>query len=327
MTSSDDTQRFSDQIRSRVRPDPAAVSVPIYIPALEAPPAGESEFQTLPLSALEPDPDNHRKDLGHRPEHSEEAKKAYRELVDTIRASGRLYAPIKVLPRRDASSKFRIFDGERRWRAALEAGLESVKVLIEAPTDQQLVVQQLVLNLGQERPNPYDIACGIQRALDTGLSRDELRESLGKSPAWMSKHLAALKYQQSIQDLLRSGVVRDLNVARALEKMEPEEREHQLARLTPSGTLLPPPPEKIAPQLSDHPAPEPEKRTKKAKPLDVSPAQAELILENLRRLDPTLFGCIEASEELPDRSRRSVAFRRLFSRVCERISSTEPPSF
>ena len=280
---------------------------------------GAPRIDLLNLAELDPDPDNHRQDIGNEPHHSPEARAKFQELVESIKHEG-LLDPIKVLHPDGTASKYRIRDGHRRYYACMAAGMTEADCIIRHQEKSRLRIGQLISNVMQQRPNPWEIARAIDQAMAEGLTQADVAESLGKSRTWVVLHRGILEYPQQLQDALKAGVLRNINTARELAKLEPDALTQELARIE---AKQPASRSSQSPDPSTESTEEKPKRLKKAKPLEIPPSAAEALLVRIRSYDPTLFGCIEASEELPDRSRRAVAFRKLFESV---LQAAESPS-
>jgi ParB family chromosome partitioning protein len=131
-------------------------------------------------------------------------------LADSLRTLG-LLEPIRV--RRveaedDGGHRYRIVDGERRWRAARLAGLPSLTCVVatSAATAADVLVEQLASNLSREDLEPLQEAAAYRRVLDaTAMPQSQLAEQVGRSPAHVARMLAILKLPQAVRDLIESG--------------------------------------------------------------------------------------------------------------------------
>jgi len=296
------------------------------------------ELLRVPISKLVPDERNHRVDLGNKETHSARARKKFLEIVSSIKAEG-LHDPIKVQRLADGE-RFLISGGHRRYFACLEAGLTEVNVLVTALRDPDLSVAQLVSNIMQERPNPCEIALAIQASVDAKVPREHIASAVGKSDAWISRHLRILSYPEPLQRVMRDGLVRNLNVADALTKLPQTALERHIAAID-SGVefiirgnkLARKSDETEADELSptvESPTPSAveAKRSKRAKPLiiEFSPEQAERVLRHLERESPAVLEAAilsinrALSEGIPDRSQNAKSFRKLFVAAMEKLA-------
>ena len=142
---------------------------------------------------------------------------ALKELAESIKTQG-VIQPILVRPLADAQlgSKFEIIAGERRWRAARMAGLQSVPVVIRDIPDNQALAVALIENIQREDLNPLEQAIGIQRLTNEfGLTHQRAAEVLGRSRTAVTNLLRLLDLAPPVRDLLADGKL-DMGHARAL---------------------------------------------------------------------------------------------------------------
>lgn len=147
----------------------------------------------IPLDRIHPNPRQPRKrfDPG-----------SLAELTQSIRTSG-VIQPIVV---RRAGDGYELIAGERRWRAAKEAGLERIPAVVRDATNVQSLEIALVENLLREDLNPLEAAEGYRHLLaDFGWTQEELGQRIGKDRSSIANALRLLKLPDPIQDDLRSG--------------------------------------------------------------------------------------------------------------------------
>jgi ParB family transcriptional regulator, chromosome partitioning protein len=157
-------------------------------------PAG-GDVRSLPVGQLHPNRFQPRRDF---------EPAALAELATSIRAQG-LVQPIVVTPEHDGS--YTIVAGERRWRAAQEAGLEQVPVVVrEVRDDRHLLELALVENLQRSDLNPIEEALAFQSLQDEfGVSQDEIANRVGKGRSTIANSLRLLNLPDGVQGLLRAG--------------------------------------------------------------------------------------------------------------------------
>jgi ParB/RepB/Spo0J family partition protein len=119
----------------------------------------------------------------------------FQDLVASVRQHGVLQ-PILVRglpPDEDGESRYELVAGERRWRAAMAAELESVPAVISTFDDSQAQVAALVENLQRQDIRPIDEARGLRQVMDTfGLSETKLGELIGKNRSYVNNRLRLL---------------------------------------------------------------------------------------------------------------------------------------
>jgi ParB family chromosome partitioning protein len=178
---------------------------------------GGLKFEELPVSAIRP---NSRQPRNSFPE------AGIRELAASIREVG-ILQPLVV---RSTPGGFELIAGERRLRAAREAGLERVPVLIRQAGENESMELALVENLQRENLSPLETAAAYQALMDGfGLSKEMLARRLGKSRAAVTNTLRLVHLPENIQTLLGEGKISEGH-ARALLGLANEEQMTELAR-------------------------------------------------------------------------------------------------
>lgn len=126
------------------------------------------------------------------------------ELAESIRAQG-VVQPIVVTPKGD--DRYTIIAGERRWRAAQRAKLESVPVVVrEVDDDQQMLEMALVENVQRADLNPIEEAEAYRMLGERfALSQEEIAGRVGKGRTTVTNALRLLRLPEEIQDFMREG--------------------------------------------------------------------------------------------------------------------------
>ena len=140
------------------------------------------------------------------------------ELASSIRNQG-IIQPLVVRPKGDG---YELIAGERRWRAAMKAGLSEVPVVIREASDQEALQLALVENLQREDLNPIEEASGYRRLQEEfQWSQEEMAEKVGKSRPAIANAMRLLALPAEVQHEVASG---DLPVgqARALLGLQSE---------------------------------------------------------------------------------------------------------
>jgi ParB family chromosome partitioning protein len=111
-----------------------------------------------------------------------------------------------VLVRPTADDRYELIAGERRWRAARRAGLQTIPALVRTVTDEASLEQALVENLHREDLNALEEAAAYQQLIeDFHLTHDELAVRVGKSRAAISNTLRLFQLTPSVQRLVAEG--------------------------------------------------------------------------------------------------------------------------
>ena len=149
---------------------------------------------SLPIGDLEPNRDQPRKRFDDE---------ALNDLTESVREHGVLQ-PILVRPVSDGS--YKIVAGERRYRAAVNAGLKTVPVIIKVLSDTDAALIALIENLQREDLTPFEEAEGIKKLMDDfDLSQEQAGARLGKSRPAVTNALRLLELPPEIKDMVESG--------------------------------------------------------------------------------------------------------------------------
>ncbi|WP_104203125.1 ParB/RepB/Spo0J family partition protein [Billgrantia saliphila] len=169
-----------------------------------APAAAEERLERLPLGQLCRGKYQPRRDI--QPE-------ALEELADSIRAQG-VMQPIVVRP--IGESRYEIVAGERRWRAAQLAELDTIPAVIREVSDEVALALALIENIQRENLNPVEEAMALKRLLEEfELTQQQVADAVGKSRAQVANLLRLLALDPEVQTLLERGDL-DMGHARAL---------------------------------------------------------------------------------------------------------------
>lgn len=136
-----------------------------------------------------------------------------RELADSISAQG-VIQPIAVRP--IGEGRYEIIAGERRWRAAQQAGLAEIPVVVRDVDEQAAIAIALIENIQRDDLNPLEEAEGLARLLsEFGLTHQQVAEAVGKSRTTVTNLLRLLELNDDLKQYLRDGRL-EMGHARAL---------------------------------------------------------------------------------------------------------------
>lgn len=143
------------------------------------------------------------------------------ELAASIRAEG-LLEPVIVRPRREGG--YEIVAGERRWRAAQRAGLETIPALVREMDDRQAMAIALIENIQREDLNPLEEAVALKRLLaEYDMTHEEIADTVGRSRPAVSNLLRLLELAPGVRHMIDSGEL-DMGHARALLALPMDEQ-------------------------------------------------------------------------------------------------------
>jgi ParB family chromosome partitioning protein len=148
-------------------------------------------------------------------------------LADSIRAQG-LIQPIVVRPRLEGG--YELIAGERRWRAAREAGIETIAAVVREADDRETLLLGLVENVAREDLSPVDEARAYALLLDEfGLSLGEVAERVGKSKPTVSNRVRLLELPDDVLAMINRQELTEGH-ARAVLSVPDQDGRRRLAR-------------------------------------------------------------------------------------------------
>ncbi len=158
---------------------------------------------------------------------------AMTELVHSIREVG-LLQPIVV--RQVAPDSYELVMGERRWRAAQQAGLEAIPAIVRATDDSDMLRDALLENLHRSQLNPLEEAAAYQQLLeDFGCTHDELASRIGRSRPQISNTIRLLKLSPAVQRRVAAGVLSAGHARSLLAVDDADRQDHLAARVVAEG--------------------------------------------------------------------------------------------
>lgn len=182
-----------------------------------------SRMAEIDIAQIIPNPTQPRKEFD---------EEALDELADSIRQLG-VIQPVTV--RKAADDKYILISGERRWRAAQRADLESLPAYIREVDDENLHAMALVENIQRQDLNAIEIALGMQRLLDEcSLTQDALSEKVGKKRSSVANYLRLLKLPDEVQLALKEGLI-SMGHAKAIAGAPADEQMRVLKKCLKKG--------------------------------------------------------------------------------------------
>lgn len=174
-------------------------------------PSGEAIGRLIPVEDITPNPDQPRQNLGD-----------LSELIASIREKGVL-EPLLV---RKVGGRFQIIAGERRYRAAVDAGLDEVPCVVRDSSDAEMMELALVENLQRKDLTPFEEADGLKVLAESyGYTHEMMAEKLGKSRSSVTEILALAAMPEEARALCRRADIQSksllLQIVRqgSIEKM------------------------------------------------------------------------------------------------------------
>jgi ParB family chromosome partitioning protein len=161
-------------------------------------PSGETIGRLIPIEDISPNPDQPRQALGD-----------LEELTASIREKGVL-EPLLV---RRVGSQFQIIAGERRYRAAIEAGLGELPCIVRESSDAEMMELALVENLQRKDLTPFEEADGLGVLVDRyGYTHEAMAEKLGKSRTTITEALSLSGMPEEVRQLCRRADIQSKSI-------------------------------------------------------------------------------------------------------------------
>ena len=178
----------------------------------------QSAYRLLPIYKVEPNPDQPRQDF------DEEELQALSESIS-------IHGVIQPLTVRELSSGYyQIIAGERRWRAARQAGLSEVPAVVIEADDKKAMELALIENLQRQDLNPVEEALGYQSLMaDYGLTQEETASRVGKSRPAVANALRLLALTPKVMEMVRNGSL-SAGHARAIVSLKTEKAQEEAAQ-------------------------------------------------------------------------------------------------
>ena len=139
------------------------------------------------------------------------------ELADSIRAQGVVQA---VVVRPVGEGEYELIAGERRWRAAQIAGIDTIPAVVRDVPDEVSVAMALIENIQREDLNPLEEATALRRLIDDfQMTHQEAADAVGRSRAAVSNLLRLLELMQEVKDMIDLRLI-EMGHARALLSLD-----------------------------------------------------------------------------------------------------------
>jgi len=206
----------------------------------------EGELCQLPIEAVERG--RYQPRSGFDPD-------ALQQLADSIRVQG-VVQPIVV--RRIADERYELIAGERRWRAAQQAGLTTIPALVRAVSDEAAVAVGLIENIQREDLNPLEEASALRRLTeDFGLTHQAVADAVGRSRASVSNLLRLLELAPEVRTLIGERRL-EMGHARAVAGLDRARQADVAQRVAAKGLSVRETEALVRRMLDDEPEPKPQ---------------------------------------------------------------------
>jgi ParB family chromosome partitioning protein len=205
---------------SRPEADAAPSAVPGTSP--DAAPGFARELSTLRVDQIDPNPDQPRR-------HFDAAR--LEELASSIARSGVLQ-PVVVVR---SGERYTLIVGERRWRASLAAGLETIPAVVADVDPKERLELAIVENVQRQDLNPIELANAYRALADRGATQDEIGKSVGKNRSSVANLLRLLELPVDIQGDIEAGRISMGHAKALLQLSDPDECRQLRDRVVSEG--------------------------------------------------------------------------------------------
>ena len=204
--------------------------------------ATTSGLAEAPVRAIVPNP--------HQPR-TQFDEQALRELAASIREHG-LIQPLIV--KRIGEDQYALIAGERRWRAAQLAGLETVPVVVKDVAPQEMLEMALVENVQRSDLNPLEEASAYKHLSEEfGLTQDQIAQRVGKSRVAIANTLRLLKLPEAIKARLADGLITEGHARALLTITDGAVQQRLLSQIVKNGLSVRQTEEQVRRLMEDHP--------------------------------------------------------------------------
>jgi ParB family chromosome partitioning protein len=240
-----------------------------------------ARFAEVPVERIAPNPSQPRTHFD---------AEALAELVTSIREVG-LLQPVVV--RQTGPETYELVMGERRLRAAKEAGLERIPAIVRDTGDDVMLRDALLENLHRQQLNPLEEAAAYSQLLqDFGSTHEELADRLGRSRSTITNTIRLLQLPPAVQRRVAAGVLSAGHARAILGLPSAEAQERMAERVNAEGLSVRGVEEAVALAGGDEDAPTRKKRTRRDAPAEFGVVADRLSerLETRVRVDPASKG-------------------------------------
>ena len=226
--------------------------------------SGDASLGELPVAQIHANPRQPRKAFD---------EEAVGGLAESIRAQG-LIQPVVVRPR--LAGGYELIAGERRWRAARAAGLETVPAVVREADDRDTLLLGLVENVARESLSPVEEARAYALLFDEfGLSLGDVAARVGRSKPAVSNRVRLLELPDDVLDLVGRGSLTEGHARAVLAVPDHDERRKLARRIVREGLSV---------RAAERAAREQGARTKPRRQAAVDPQLADRVTKAFKRL-------------------------------------------
>ena len=249
-------------------------------------------IKEIPLSEIEPNPGQPRTNFD---------EERLKELSESIQALG-IIQPITV--RVVGDNKYQIISGERRWRAARMAGLESIPAYIRTADDGEQLIMALVENIQRTDLDAIEVALCYQRLIDEAqLTQEKISAQVGKARTTVTNQLRLLKLPDEIQLAIREQLI-SAGHARALVNIDNAAVQKSLAKKIVEQGLSVRQVEELVKNVG-----KPKEAKGKEKPQELSEEQSESFFKLAESMEKCFNGAVNIKRGLTGGAKLTIELK------------------
>ena len=163
------------------------------------------------------------------PNRNQPRKMFDKESLDELANSVKQYGVLQPILVKKVGNRYEIVAGERRWRAAKEAGLKEVPVIVRDYDKQKIMEISIIENIQRENLNPIEEAMAYQCLMEEyGLKHDELADKVSKNRSTITNSMRLLRLSENIQQMIIDGKI-STGHAKVLLSVENKEEQEKIA--------------------------------------------------------------------------------------------------
>lgn len=190
-------------------------------------PLTENNYQNLvreiPIAQIEPNPKQPRKKF---------APNALDELAASLREHGLIQPLVVQEIQTPYGSRYQLIAGERRWRAAQRAGMDTVPAILKGATPQQMLELALVENIQRAELNALEEAEAYQQLIqDFALTQEQVAQKVGKDRTTISNALRLLKMPDALKEAVLNEQIREGHARALMQVTEAAKQQKLLAHV------------------------------------------------------------------------------------------------
>jgi ParB family chromosome partitioning protein len=179
----------------------------------------------LPIERIDPNPDQPRRRFDG-------------PALERLAASVGLHGVLQPVVVRRAGDRFELVVGERRWRAARQAGLETIPAVLADVAPRDRLELALVENVQRDDLNPIELAHAFRTLVEAGATQDQVGERVSLDRSTVANHLRLLELTRALQEDVEEGRLGVGHAKALLQVVNPERRRQLRDRIVGEGLTV-----------------------------------------------------------------------------------------